>query len=82
MTSERETPMVELDCICKNYGKLQAVKGVSLSVPRGELGVSWTTCPLPRAPLSKVERGEKGPHSVPYYARDNDHRRRTAFVPA
>ncbi|HUK09239.1 MAG TPA: amino acid ABC transporter ATP-binding protein [Stellaceae bacterium] len=36
MTSEREAPMVELDCICKNYGKLQAVKGVSLSVPRGE----------------------------------------------
>jgi len=36
MTSEREAPMVELDCICKNYGKLQAVKGVSLNVPRGE----------------------------------------------
>jgi len=36
MTSEREAPMVELDRICKNYGKLQAVKGVSLSVPRGE----------------------------------------------
>jgi len=36
MTSEREPPMVEIDRLCKSYGKFAAVKEVSLTVPRGE----------------------------------------------
>ncbi|HMK67571.1 MAG TPA: amino acid ABC transporter ATP-binding protein [Stellaceae bacterium] len=36
MTSEREAPMVEIDRLCKSYGKFAALKDVSLTVRRGE----------------------------------------------
>lgn len=35
--SDRETPLIEASCVCLSFGGLQAVRNVTLEVPRGKI---------------------------------------------